>query len=608
MMNAQMNKYIFLLLVTVQGLFAQVEFKATVSKNNIGINERLRVDFTMNDDGDNFEAPNFEGFRIFGGPNQSVNYSWVNGRKSFSKSYSFFLAPTKKGTFVIKSASIEIAGKLYKTNPIKVTVGNAVAQEPEEEEDPFSIIFGNPRQRQQQQQQIPPPPLKGGDGVHLVAEISNSTPYMNEPITAVYKLYVSPYVSVSDFRETASPKYNNFWSQAIDVKNLSVQQGKYNGEDYRYVVLRKTVLYPQKSGKLNIEPLTLEISMQAPTGRRDVFGRMEITSGTKKVSAGAKSIFVKPLPEAGRPEDFTGAVGHFDFQVKPSKTTLKSGESMQMVVSVAGKGNMKLFTLPKPEVPSALEMYEPEHKENVTTPLTGSQGTISDTYTIVPQYKGNYTIKPLTFSYFDLNSKTYKTIASDPIRINVLDGPMPTSGDQTASTAKQTVTKSDQFAFIKSKTELSPIKRDDFLGSTLFYSLLFAPFLIIPIIVLAKKKKEAIDGDVAGNKIRQSNKLAKKFLSEASKQLGNKEPFYDAMERALHNFLKAKLHIETSEMSKENIEELLVSKKAQTATVSDFMKLMDNCEFARYAPSTSVAMQQDYDKAVGVISDLSKQI
>jgi len=604
-----MKNYIFLLLLTVQGLFAQVEFKATVSKNNIGINERLRVDFTMNDDGDNFEAPSFEGFKVFGGPNQSVNYSWVNGRKSFSKSYSFFLAPTKKGTFVIKPASIEIGGKVYKTNAVKVTVGNAVTQpEPEEEEDPFAIIFGNQRQRQQQQQQQLPPPLKGGDGVHLVAEISNPNPYLNEPITAVYKLYVSPYVSVSDFRETASPKYNNFWSQSIDVKNLSVQMGKYNGEDYRYVVLRKTVLYPQKSGKLQIEPLMLDITMQAPTGRRDVFGRMEITNGTKRVSAGAKTIMVKALPEVGKPEDFTGAVGHFDFKVKPSKTTLKSGESMQMVVSVAGKGNMKLFTLPKPVVPSALEMYDPEHKENVTTPLTGTQGTISDTYTIVPQYKGNYTIKPLVFSFFDLNSKTYKTIASEEIRINVLDGPMPTAGDDTTSAAKQTITKSDQFAFIKSKTGLSPIKIDDFLGSNLFYSLLFAPFLIIPIIVLAKKKKEAIDSDVAGNKIRQSNKLAKKFLSEANKQLGNKEPFYDAMERALHNFLKAKLHIETSEMSKENIEELLASKKAQTETIANFMKLMDNCEFARYAPSTSVAMQQDYDKAVVVISDLSKQI
>ncbi|WP_394330615.1 BatD family protein [Flavobacterium suncheonense] len=606
MKQAIMNKYILLLLLTAQSLLAQVEFKATVSKSTIGINERLRVDFTMNDDGDNFEAPAFEGFKIFGGPNQSVNYSWVNGRKSFSKSYSFFLMPTKKGTFIIKPASIEIGGKVYKTNPVKVTVGNAVAQpEPEEEEDPFAIIFGNRRPRQVAP---PPPPELKGDGIHLVAEISNTNPYVNEPITAIYKLYVSPYVSVSDFREATSPKYNNFWSQSIDVKNLSVQMGKYNGEDYRYVILRKTVLYPQKAGKLTIEPLMLDITMQAPTGRRDMFGRMEYANGTKKVSAGAKSITVKALPETGKPEDFTGAVGHFDFKVKPSKTTLKAGESLQLEVSAAGRGNMKLFTLPKPVVPNALEMYDPEHKENVTTPLTGMQGTISDNYTIVPQYKGTYTIKPLTFSYFDLNTKSYKTLSSEAIQLNVLDGVMPNSSEAAASANKQTVTKSDQFAFIKSNAELLPVNRKDFLGSGLFYALLLAPFCIIPIIILAKKKKEAIDRDVTGNRIRQSNKLAKKFLSEASKQMGNKEPFYDAMERALHNFLKAKLSIETSEMSKENIQELLVSKKAQAETVTDFMTLMKNCEFARYAPSTSVAMQQDYDKAVSVISELSKQI
>ena len=602
-----MNKYILLLLLTAQSLLAQVEFKATVSKSNIGINERLRVDFTMNDDGDNFESPAFEGFKIFGGPNQSVNYSLVNGRKSFSKSYSFFLMPTKKGTFIIKPASIEIAGKVYKTNPIKVTVGNAVAQpEPEEEEDPFAIIFGNRRPRQVAPP--PPPPSLKGDGIHLVAEISNTNPYVNEPITAVYKLYVSPYVSVSDFRESASPKYNNFWSQSIDVKNLSVQMGKYNGEDYRYVILRKTVLYPQKAGKLSIEPLMLDITMQAPTGRRDMFGRMEYANGTKKVSAGAKAITVKALPENGKPEDFTGAVGHFDFKVKPSKTTLKSGESLQLEVSASGKGNMKLFTLPKPVVPNALEMYDPEHKENVTTPLTGMQGTISDTYTIVPQYKGTYTIKPLVFSYFDLNTKTYKTLSSEEIQITVLDGPMPNGGEATAAADKQAVAKNDQFAFVKSNTELLPLQRKDFLGSGLFYTLLLAPFFIIPIIILAKKKKEAIDRDVTGNRIRQSNKLAKKFLSEANKQMGNKAPFYDAMERALHNFLKAKLSIETSEMSKENIQELLVSKKAQSETITDFMALMNSCEFARYAPSTSVAMQQDYDKAVHVISELSKQI
>ncbi|MBN9284614.1 MULTISPECIES: BatD family protein [unclassified Flavobacterium] len=583
-----MKKYIFLLLLSFQGLLAQVQFDASVSKTSLGINERLRVDFTMNEDGDNFSPPAFEGFRVVGGPNQAVSYSWMNGKKSFNKSFSYFLMPLKKGTLVIKQASIEIEGKIYKTAPIKVTITNAV----QEEVNPY-----NPQQ-------------KMGEGIHLVAEISKTNPYINEPITVVYKLYVSNTASVRNWREMASPKYNDFWSQNIDIKKLVVENGKYNGEDYRYVVLRKTVLYPQKAGKLEIEPLSLDIEVDLPTGRRDFFGRMEYASGNKTVSAGAKSISVRSLPEAGKPVDFSGAVGDFDFKVTPSKTTLKSGESLDLVVSVSGKGNLKLFNLPKPVVPSALEMYDPEHKEKVNTPLSGMQGEITDTYTIIPQYKGNYQIKPMVFSYFDWSANAYKTITSKEIMVNVLDGPMPTSGDPQVASAegKQNVVANDQFQFIKLKTNLTAVAQKDFLGSGFFYSLLLAPFLIIPVIVLAKKKKEAIDGDVAGNKIRQSNKLAKKFLSEANKQLGSKEAFYVAMEKALHNFLKAKLHIETSEMSKENIRELLLSKKAAPDTVQNFIALMDSCEFARYTPASVGTMQQDYDKAVTVISGLEKQI
>ena len=149
---------------------------------------------------------------------------------------------------------------------------------------------------------------------------------------------------------------------------------------------------------------------------------------------------------------------------------------------------------------------------------------------------------------------------------------------------------------------------DDFFGSALFYILLFLPFLFIPVIVLLKKKKEAYDSDVTGSKIRQNNKLARKYLADAKKQLGNKEPFYMALEKALHNFLKAKLNIETSELSRENTRELLLSRNANEETVNDFSKIMDSCEFARYAPSSGTAMQQDYDSAVNVITSLSKQI
>jgi len=238
-------------------------------------------------------------------------------------------------------------------------------------------------------------------------------------------------------------------------------------------------------------------------------------------------------------------------------------------------------------------------------------GKISDKYTIIPQYKGNYTIKPIRFSYFDYAAGAYKTLTSQEIVISVLDGP--SAGDkqdivQENAVVKNQISNSDQFKYIHLKTKLSPINKKAFFGSTLFYVLLGLPFLLIPLIILFKKKKEAIDGDVVGNKLKLNTKLAKKFLSEAKKQIGTKEPFYVALERSLHNFLKAKLKIETSEMSKDKIRATLTEKKAQPETIDLFIQLTENCEFARYAPSTTVAMQQDYDKAVEVISELEKQI
>jgi hypothetical protein len=588
----KMKKVILLLLLLFgSSLMAQVQFEAKVSKNSLGINERLRIEFTMNADGDNFVPPPFEssGFRVVGGPSQSVSQSWVNGKSSFNKSYIYILLPTQKGQLTIKQASIEINGQIYKTSPVKINVTNAV----ELPKDPNEA-----------------PAISADDNIYLIADISKANPYLNEPITVVYKLYFSYNIGISNWRELNKPKYNDFWSQNIDIKQLKAEDGMFKGERYRYVVLRKTVLYPQKSGKLEIEPLSLDIDCQVPTNRKNFWGQPLMVEDSKRVSAGSKVINVRPLPEAGKPEDFSGAVGRFDFQVKPSKTTLKNGESMDLNVSVVGTGNLKLFTLPKPVLPSALEIYDPVHDENVSTPLTGMSGRISDKYTIIPQYKGNYQIKPMRFSYFDLNSGRYKTISSEPITINVLDGPSVASAEKANpnEVAKTKVEVSKTFAYNKQKTTLKSMEKEDFLGSGLFYSLVFLPFLAIPLLIVGKRRKEASDNDVVGNKIKKSNALARKYLGDAKKHLGNKEPFYIALEKAMHNFLKAKLNIETSEMSKEKISEILQSRSAQAETISEFIALTENCEFARYAPSSETAIQQDYDKAVTIISALEKQI
>ena len=578
---------------------AQVKFEAQTDRDTYGLNERIPLVFSINNEGDNFVAPKFTGFKADGpfiNKGNQTSITIVNGRMTQKREIStqviYYLTPTKKGTFTIGSASIEYNGTVYKSQPIKIKITDPI-QMP-------SYPGQNPRQQQQQNYNF-------GEGIHLVGELSTKNPYVNEPVTVIYKLYFPYNSSVSNFRNFQAPKYEDFWSQYIDIKQLRAEKGKFNGKDYSMVVLRKVILYPLEAGAKKIEPFKIDIDAEVPTGRRDFFGQYEMTAIEKSLSTGMQTINVKPLPENGKPASFTGAVGEFDFVVKPSKTSLKAGESLDLEVSVSGKGNLKLFTLPKPVVPSALEMYDPAHTENVQTPVTGMTGKISDKYTIIPQFKGKYTIKPMEFSYYDLASKSYKTITSKEITIDVAEGDG-TFVANTPSANKQAIQKKEVFQYNKLKTEFVSTAQEDFLGSGLFYSLLFAPLLLIPIVMIARKQKEAKDADVVGNRVRNNNRLVKKYLSEAKKQMGDKVPFYMAMEKALHNFLKAKLYIETVEMSKDNIIELLQQRNASEQSISQFIELMNDCEFARYAPATDIAMTNDFERAVERISELEKQL
>ncbi|MFN7044563.1 MAG: BatD family protein [Flavobacterium sp.] len=590
-----MKKIILVLFISVfyTTVSAQVKFEAQTERSSYGLNERIQLVFSINNEGDNFVPPKFPGFKTEGpfiNKGNQTSITIVNGRvnqkREISTQVIYYLSPTKKGTFTIGAASIEYDGTVYKSAPIKITIT-----------DPIQM----PTYPGQQNN------MNFGEGIHLVAEMSTKNPYVNEPVTVIYKLYFEPRSTVGNFRNFKAPKYNDFWSQYIDMKQLTAERGKYNGKDYSMVVLRKVILYPLEAGAKTIEPFKIDLDAEVPTGRRDWMGEYEMRMIQKSLSTGVQTINVKPLPESGKPEGFTGAVGKFDFVVKPSKTTLKAGESLDLEISVSGKGNLKLFTLPKPVVPSAIEMYEPAHTENVETPVTGMAGKISDKYTIIPQFKGKYTIKPIVFSYYDLTTKSYKTITSNEITIDVLEGDGTIVSNQKATT-KQEVIKKDVFQYNKLKSEFASVHKKDFLGSGLFYSLLLAPLFLIPIVMIARKQKEAKDADAFGNRVRRNNKLVKKYLSEAKKQMGDKVPFYMAMEKALHNFLKAKLHIETVEMSKENIIEILQNKNASESSVNQFMELMNDCEFARYAPATDTAMNNDFDRAIEIITELEKQI
>ena len=584
--------FLFFWITSISNLKAQensVSFEAILSKKSLGINEKLRVDFKMNKDGDNFTPPNFTGFKVVGGPNQSVSNMWVNGKRTFSKIYSYFLSPIKKGSVTIGQATIEIDNKIYKTLPVKISVSESVSIS-KDPNDPNYVVNEN---------------------LHLVAEVSNISPFLNEGISIIYKLYYSPQINVTNVGEIETPEFENFWSQNIKIPRLQIERGSYKGDNYNFVTWKKIVLYPQKSGKLEVLPLSLDVSVDVPTNRRDFFGNRIYNQVSKKVTAGKRSINVKVLP-LNAPESFNGAVGKFDIKLKTNKTELNASESLQATVKVSGNGNLKLFSTPSIKVPSSLEKYDPEYNEKVSTNLTGMKGFISNTYTLVPQFQGKYPIKPVEFTFFNPKSNKYETIYSDEIIINVLEGPLSFQENNINSSSttksKNILPSINQFKFIKTEFDLVKINSSSFIYSISFYSALMFPVLAILLLLIFFKSKKITNSQLIESRSRRANKLAKKYLSEARKNLENKDVFYVALEKALHNFLKSKLSIETFDYSKEKISKLLFTKNIDKESIEFFIKLIENCEFARFTPASNVAINNDYENAVKVITEIDKVI
>ena len=578
---------LFICLLSISLVAQEATLKAKVSKNKLGVNQRLRIEFSIDKQGgDNFSPPKFTNFRVVGGPSQSVSQSWINGKVTFSQSYTYIIQPKRKGAFSIASASIKIGGKFIKSEPVKIIVLDPV-EIPKNPNDPNYVAQQN---------------------IHLVAEISKANPYVGEGIYVEYRLYVSENVSVYDTSISEAPKYNGFWNQDIKVNGFPVKMGKYNGENYRYIVLQKALLIPTKTGKLSIDPMRMDIVIGVPSGRADFFGNA-ITKNIRREFASTKKIIrPKSLPLEGKPANFAGAVGDFNFSVALSKDILKANETSQVQVKISGKGNLKLFELPTVETPAELEMYQPERKERVRVNASGLSGAVTDTYTVVPLYKGKYKIPSISFSYFNPKEKKYKTIATEDFFVDVQEGKELITLDTSSVRKQEVISTGKNFRYIATKTNFITAKKIDFFKSNLFYVLFLLPLIAIPIGVFIGKKNEERSNDILGNKTRKAEKLAKKYLSKAQKQLGKKEAFYEALERALHNYLKAKLGVETAEISKERITEILKGKNVEATAIHQFIEVLKNSDFARYTPFTATEMKEEFERAKAVIVQLDKQL
>ena len=572
-----------LLLFSVFG-WGQINFEVSVSKKQLGLNERLRVDFKIDKPGDNFRPPKFSSFRVISGPMQSVSNVFVNGKRTYSMTYTYFLTPLQQGVYDIEQAQIEYEKNTYKTTPVTINVTEAVAI-PRDPNDPKNIV---------------------DEKLHLVAEVSKRNPYVNEPITIVYKLYFAQNVNPTDVDVVDMPKYNDFWSYNVDIPNRDVATSIYKGERYNLVEWRKVVLYPQRAGKLQIKPLSLDITVNVPTGKRDFFQRVIYTQVPKLVSAGNLNINVKPLPIEAQPDNFSGAVGDFSIGLSTTKKQLKANESLQAKVKISGRGNLRLFSLPKLQTPSAIEQYEPESNENIRSNLSGMSGSVTQSYTLVPQYQGKYPIPAVEFSFFNPKTKRYETVKSAEQLVDVTEGPSVNRVENLATPAVVSI--DTPFKFIALDTSFVAIYPSVFFGSAMFYGLWISPLgLLLLFAIYARRKRKQL-GDTEGVRMRTANRMARKYLSEAKRNLNSSEEFYVALERALHNYLKAKLKMETADFSKEKIKNILSQIGVEEPLVNDFVSVLENCEFARYTPSSVKAMEQDYANTAKMITQIDKQL
>ena len=571
---------LYALILNSSLIIAQVNFEATLSKKKLGLNERLRIDFVMNKNGDNFTPPNFENFQIIGGPNQSIKTSYLNGEQSFSKTFSYFLKPLKKGKLVIYQATVTIDGQEYKSLPVEVNVTNSVKGANSNSDDEY---FDD-------------------DNIELIASVSKSSPYINEPITIVYKLYYKSPINVSNANESEAPKYKDFFTQNIKIPQLKVDRETYKGQIYNVVDWRKVVLYPQRDGNLEISPLSLNLVLDFPTNKRDFFGNIIYDQASKIITTGSKIITVRKLPDNGKPKNFSGAVGQFEFDVILNKNSLKASESFQAKVKVTGQGNLKLFDLPNLMVPASMELYEPERKENVKTNLSGMSGTIENIYTIVPKYQGKFPIQELEFSYFDPLEKTYKTLKSQKLNIDVFEGPTLSSN----SNENIVLPVSESFKFIKKENNFTRINKEQFSNTSTFYILLSIPLLSLLsfIIFYSLPKRRELNNY---EKIKKVYKQIKINLNNAEKSIGNKDKFYDLVEKAIYNCLKARFSIETNKLNKESIKKQMILDGISVDKIEIILKLVESCERARYSNSSDYEMTNDLNTARKIFDEILKK-
>jgi len=583
----------------LQGFSQAVSFTAE-SERAVTVGDKFRLTFTVNAEGSGFRASPMPDFNLLSGPStsQSTSMSIINGKmsQSMTVSYTFILEAVKEGKFNVNPAQITVAGKVYKSNPIVIQVVKGNAPPPTAQGQKGGNTTDN---------------SIGNDNLFVRVDLSTKSVYEGEPIVATIKIYVKPKsgLRLSHFGEFKFPSFTGFFSQVIEEpKQISLDREVLNGQIYDAGLFKKVLLYPQMSGKLTIDPFMVETFYGKPVGR-DFFGQFVYDEASKKLTTPATIINVKSLP-SGAPTSFSGAVGTFGLSVGVNKTKVKANEAITLKLKINGTGNLKLADHTKLTFPADFESYTPKLSTEIKNTTAGSSGSKTWEYLVIPRHSGTFTIPAVKFAYFDTKAQKYKELSSDEFIITVEKGNSSEQGAVVQGYSKEDVKfLGSDIRYINTENlDLNKQGRIIY-GSLLLWILYLLPVIGLLVIVIVRRKQIRENSNWKTVRSKQANKVSRTRLKQASNYIReNKDAaFYEEVMKAAWGYMSDKLGIPLSELTKDNVIESLNSKQINTELGHRLVKLLDQCEFARYAPAAVQSSKEDlYTEAEFLINEFER--